>query len=126
MVYTILYMDNTQNVDTLSLAQTNSLKREIMDTSLKVSKLRRAKSNRMIVGTFGAILICFYVYLYSSASATTASNPASVSFLGPIFLFPIVLIGILFLIFGISGIFIIQSNIEKAEKHIKLLNDSIG
>jgi hypothetical protein len=125
MVYTILYMDNKENIDTLSLAQTNALKREIMDTNLKVSKLRRTKNNRLVIGTFGAILLGFYAFLYASASAATVSNPASVSFLGPIFLFPIVLLGILFIILGISGVFIIQSKIDKCEKHIRLLNDSI-
>jgi formate/nitrite transporter FocA (FNT family) len=126
MVYTIYHMDNNQNVDTLNLAQSNALKREIMDTEEKISKLQSAKSNRKAVSIIGIILISFYIYLYVSATTTTANDPASVSFLIPFFLFPIVLIGIFFILFGISGIFIIQSRIEQAEKHLKLINESIA
>jgi uncharacterized integral membrane protein len=119
-------MININNSSNSINPKSTTIQKEITDTRLKIEKLNKAKNNRKILTVFGAILLFFYIFIFGYAYSITSNDASSVSFLGPIFLFPIMLLGILFLIVGISGLFIVSSKILKAEKNIRLLSDVSG
>ena len=116
-------MEDIKNSSNSINPESTVIQKEITDSLLSIDKLKKVKSNRQILTVFGAILLVFYMFVFGYANVKTTNDSSSVSFLGPIFLFPLVLLGILFLIVGISGYFIVSSKILKAEKNIRLLSD---
>jgi len=93
---------------------------------VKIVKLKRAKRTRITIAVLGGFLVIFWSFTYLSASVTTAHEPSSVSFLGPIFLLPLLLLGIPLLVLGIIGYFLVRNNLAKAENSLSLLKRTIS